>query len=340
MPEPTLAAGFARALMDLAVSKGADRKVLAVRSAIDGADLQNQDNRIPFAKYVALMRAGKELCNDPALALHFGEAFDLTELSVVGLLGGASETMADAFAQLNRYARLAVEIDGAETADRYQLNRSVGQLWILDTRPNPNDFPEMTESSFSRMVCASRRYFGETQFVKAVHFTHAEPEYRAEYDRIFRVPLVFESEKNALLTDDKWLTRKPAPSSPYLHAILSAHAEELLTSLESSKSTRGRVERELMPILHTGDASMNTVAGKLGLSRQTLFRRLKAEGATFEKVLDELRHKMALHYLSGKKVSVNETAYLVGFSEPAAFSRAFKRWTGSSPRMARLKDCP
>jgi len=102
MPEPTLAAGFARALMDLAVSKGADRKVLAARSAIDPADLQDQKNRIPFAKYVALMRAGKELCNDPALALHFGEAFDPAELSVVGLLGGASETMAEGFAQVNR----------------------------------------------------------------------------------------------------------------------------------------------------------------------------------------------------------------------------------------------
>src|ERR1700733_9501455 len=116
MPELTLAAGFARALMDLAESKGADRKVLAARSAIDPADLQNQDNRIPFAKYVALMRASKEMCNDPALALHFGEAFDPTELSVVGLLGGASATMAEGFAQMNRYARLAVEIDGAETA--------------------------------------------------------------------------------------------------------------------------------------------------------------------------------------------------------------------------------
>ena len=77
---------------------------------------------------------------------------------------------------------------------------------------------------------------------------------------------------------------------------------------------------------------MDAVAGRMGLSRQTLFRKLKAEGVTFEQVLDEMRHQMALYYLNGKKVSVNQTAYLLGFSEPAAFSRAFKRWTGSSPR--------
>ena len=85
-------------------------------------------------------------------------------------------------------------------------------------------------------------------------------------------------------------------------------------------------------MLHTGNTSMDAIASKLGLGRQTLFRKLKAEGTTFEKVLDELRHQMALNYLGGKKVSVNETAYLVGFSEPAAFSRAFKRWTGTAPR--------
>ena len=113
---------------------------------------------------------------------------------------------------------------------------------------------------------------------------------------------------------------------------MSARADELLKSLERSKTTRGRVENLLVPVLHTGEATVEMIASKLGLSRQTLFRKLKAEGVTFEQVLDELRHQMALYYLNGKKASVNQTAYLLGFSEPAAFSRAFKRWTGSSPR--------
>lgn len=99
-----------------------------------------------------------------------------------------------------------------------------------------------------------------------------------------------------------------------LRTVLADHAEGLLKKLEDSKSARGRVERTLLSILPTRSADVESVASRLGLSRQTLFRKLKAEGVNFEKVLDELRHRLALHYLWEKKLSVNETAYLLGFS--------------------------
>ena len=142
---------------------------------------------------------------------------------------------------------------------------------------------------------------------------------------------------NAILFGEELLSvRMPQPNQ-YVSSLLTERAEALLERLEESKSVRGRVEKLLIPILHTDEAKIETIARKLGLSRQTLFRKLKAEGVTFEQVLDELRHKLALEYLNGKNVSVNETAYQLGFSDPAGFSRAFKRWTGSSPRMAGLK---
>jgi AraC-like DNA-binding protein len=332
MPELTIAASAVHALMELAVSKGASREALAGRSRIDPAELADRDSRLPFDKYVALMRAGQELCNDPALALHFGEEVDVSEISITCTVGGV-ETIDEAFAQVNRYARLGVEVEGVGNGDRFQLRRTGGQLWVVDARRNPNDFPELTESTFARMVCSTRRSLGDTPFVKTVHVTHAEPAYRAEYERIFRVPVVFGSDRNALRIDEALLSgiRLPA-SSGYVTGVLRDHAEALLQKLESSQSTRGRVESLLVPILHTGAASIDMVAGKLGLSRQTLFRKLKAEGITFEQVLDELRHKLALHYLDANKASVNQTACLLGYSDPAAFSRAFKRWTGSSPR--------
>ena len=335
MASPTIAAGIARGLLDLAVAKGASGKALCERCGIDPDQLQDSDKRIPFANYVALMHAGQELSQDPALALHFGEAFDMAEMSIVGLLCMGSETAGEAFAQLNRYERLVADVDGVAAGPRHVLERRAGRVWLVDTRKNPNDFPELTESNFARMICMSRRMPGEMQFIEAVHVSHAAPAYRAEYNRIFQVPVIFDSGRNALLlTDGAWLdTRILQPqSSRYVFQVLSERAETLLGSLESSTSTRERIESLLIPILHTGDVSIDRIAGILGLSRQTVFRQLKAEGTSFRETLDGLRHKMALNYLGGNKVSVNQTAYLVGFSDPAAFSRAFKRWTGSSPR--------
>jgi AraC-like DNA-binding protein len=329
MAELTIAASGVRALIDVAASRGASRSALIERARLDPADLEDPDNRVAFSKYVALMRAGQEMCNDPALALHFGEEVDPSEMSFTHQIGARS--MAEGMAIMNRYARLTVEVDD-ENADRFVLSRTGGQLWMVDTRKNANAFPELTESGFARIVTSMRRVLGDKPFAKAVHFTHPAPVYRAEYHRIFCVPVVFESDKNAFLLDDGAMNFKPPVASKYVAQLLTAHAEELLEKLESSKSVRDRVERLLMAALEDGDVSMETIAAELGLSRQTLFRRLKSEHVTFEKVLDDLRHRLALQYLSGGKKSVNQTAHLVGFSDPAAFSRAFKRWTGSSPR--------
>jgi AraC-like DNA-binding protein len=98
------------------------------------------------------------------------------------------------------------------------------------------------------------------------------------------------------------------------------------------------VEARIEPLLAAGPVRVGTVAHALGLSRQTLYRRLKAEGTTFEQLLDRLRRRLALHLVRAEGVPVKDAAYRLGFSDPAAFSRAFKRWTGASPRSQRARD--
>ncbi|MDQ0463418.1 AraC-like DNA-binding protein [Caulobacter ginsengisoli] len=333
MPELTVAAGLADGLMTFAQGRGADRSALAAKAGIALADLEDQDNRVPFERYVALMRAAKAMTGDPALALHYGEMNDLAQISIVGLIGEASETMLEAMHQLNRFGRLVIEFDGGP--DRFTTAVDHEGVWGVDTRQNPNAFPELTESTFARMICGPRR-FGVTQLAKAVQVTHPDPGYGDEYERVFQAPVTFNAPRNAMLLDEKWIHHRLQAQPRYVFGIFSERAEALLQRLQASKTIRGRVEGLLLPILHTGEPRMDTVADRLGLSRPTLGRRLKAEGVTFEQVLDELRHRLAVDYLSGRKVSVNETAYLVGFSEPAAFSRAFKRWTGVSPSTIRL----
>lgn len=333
MREPTVPASFASALLNLAVAKGARLEDLCRCSGLETEELKDPDARVPLSKYVLLMRAGQELCHDPALALHFGEEVDMAELTIVGMVGRpAGRTVEEDVAEFNRYTPLVLDFGGGRT--RFELARIDGQLWMIDHRPNPNDFPELTESFFARAVCGVRRRYGDAGFIRALHVTHPAPSYRAEYDRIFRIPVTFDSGRNAILiSEDFWSKAKAALPPRIVAEVLTAHADVLLEKLERSQTTRGRVESVLAGMLPAGEGGMDAVARRLGLGRRTLLRKLKNEGATFEQVVDELRQTLAHQHL-GEGRNVSETAYLLGFSDPAAFSRAFKRWTGTSPRNA------
>lgn len=92
-----------------------------------------------------------------------------------------------------------------------------------------------------------------------------------------------------------------------------------------------QVEKTLVPLLPSNRATAEGVAERLGLSRQTLHRRLQAEGTTFTEILSVKRRKLAIRYLGREKAPVKVVAWRLGFSSPEAFSRAFKRWTGTSP---------
>ncbi|MFL6764943.1 MAG: AraC family transcriptional regulator [Sphingomicrobium sp.] len=329
--EETIAAPFAAALVDLAVATGANRCKLLERTGISAAALQDQHSRIPVAQWVALIRAGKEATGDPALALHFGEAFDVGDLSVLGLMGRSAATKEEGFELLNRFSRLVIDVQ-TEGEDRFELNEGGADgTWMIDMRLNPNECPEISEAGFAQMASMGRRMLPGVRHFKAVHFTHPEPAYRSEYDRIFQAPIVFDSDRNAFLMPEGWEAERIALQPHYALDIFGAHAEEVLERIDSAAPVRSRVEQLLAAMLSGGSPSAAVVADAVGLTEQTLYRRLKTEGFTFEQVLEDLRHKLATHYLRDKKLSAKDTSYRLGFSDPSAFSRAFKRWTGMSP---------
>ncbi|MCE3289324.1 MAG: AraC family transcriptional regulator [Caulobacter sp.] len=332
--EFTVGAGFARGLLDFAVGKGADRDALLKAAGLEAAALEDVTHRLPFSGYVALMRAAKTATGDPALALHYGEQVDISKVSIVGLISQAAPDMIGGFTMLNRFVRLIVETRNGGNGERFQLVRDRKGIWVIDARLNPDVFPELTESALAQLVCGPRRH-GQPDTLKEVHFTFPAPAYADEFERIFAVPVVFGSDRNGFLVDDRML-RLPVGLLPdYAGDLLTERAQAQLAQLDSSKSARGRVEAVLAPMVRAGQPGMDAVADALKISRQRLYRQLRAEGTSFEQVLDGLRHRLALEYLGEQKASVNETAYLLGFSDPAAFSRAFKRWTGASPKSVR-----
>jgi AraC-like DNA-binding protein len=327
--QATVSGGFFKALLEFTVSIGADRTALLARTGVAEADFADQDARIPLERYKALYRAGQDMTGEPALALKFPEATRFEQISIVGLICQAADTMGGALKQLNRFSRLVVEVDGVSDGPRFQLTPREDGLWLQD-RCAVEDFPELVEAALARFTCEMARHYPDFVFVLAVHLTRPRPAHAADYEPILRAPVTFGAAWNALKIEPSWLNLAIHRPNRYAFGMFNGHADALLASLEESKTTRGRVEALLIRLLHTGELAMDAVATALGLSRQTLYRRLKAEGVSFDQVLDDLRRRMAETYL--EKLSVNETAYLVGFSETSAFSRAFKRWTGASPR--------
>lgn len=331
----SVSAGLADALVRFAESCGADRASLLAGCQLCEADLGDHDHRVPFENYVALTRLAAERVSDPAFALHFGAAVELGDISIVGLIGQASRSMPEALAQLNRYGRLVIETD-LGTSPRFANRIGPDGIWMVDQRENPNDFPELTETTFARMIYGVRRFAPQLK-VHAVDMTHAAPAHADEVERVLGAPIRYSADRNAFQIDMDWLTIELNLQPRYAFGVFARHADALLASLEASRTMRGRVEALLIPILHVGDACIQSIAAELGMSRQTLYRRLKAESTSFEAVLDALRHRLAVDYLGSRKISVHQAAYLVGFSDPAAFSRAFKRWTGKSPGAMRGK---
>lgn len=135
----------------------------------------------------------------------------------------------------------------------------------------------------------------------------------------------------------RWQQAFPAAAtetrSPLL-AFLADLAGVIERAVEPKSTLVRDVEACIEPLLATGNANIERVAAELGLSRQTLYRRLKSVGTTFEALLDALRHRTALTLIRDERLPVKQAAWRLGFSDPAAFSRAFKRWTGFAPSAA------
>lgn len=332
----SVSAGLTASLIDFATARGANRADLLARSGLDAAALADMDGRVELAAYLSVMTAARQATGDPALALHWAEEIGMAEVSLVGLIMESSATMGDAFLQMQRYGRLAMEIHVPDSGPRYELVQRGGELLMIE-HPLPwGHIPVLTECAFVRLVCGPRRFLKQPH-VLAVHLSYDPPAYVCEYERIFQCPVHFNSGCNAMTLHPDIVGWRVAQYPRYVFGVLAAKADHLLGQLDASKSARGQVEAVLLPVLHEGKASAEWVAAQMGVSRQTLFRRLQREGVTFSNVLSDLRRRLAIGYLQGRKASVNETAYLVGFSDPAAFSRAFKRWTGMSPKAFQLE---
>ena len=251
-------------------------------------------------------------------------------------LGAAARTVGDALLQVGRYAPLGLDFPALGDAPRYHSEPDGDGVWIVDARPL-DGWPEITEAAFARMTRGIRRT-GGPGVLRAVHVTHAAPAHAAEVRRAFGVPVRFAAARNGILIEARYLAQSLTPQPQHVTSALTTVADAQLAALAARRSVRGRVEAQLRTALADGAPRIVDVAQALAMSRQTLHRRLRAEGTTFEAILDAVRHQQALALLTREELSIGEIAAQTGFSDSAAFSRAVRRWTGHPPSVVRARS--
>lgn len=325
----SVSVAFVVAFIDFCVQHGANLTTMLAECGLDAAQLRASDERFSIDDFYKIILVCKKLTHDPGIVVKFASHADFSEVSVAGLIANASPTMLDALNQLNRYSRLT--IDSPHKGESSLLfERGDVDDFIIDQRLPSLAHADLIDISFTYLITGPRTFLPR-EHVLQVQRTCAAPTHATVLENIWKCPIEFNAPRNAIRLP-KWVADYPVRQQPdYVFAILSAHAESLLISDAMRLGFSETLERLIMSELHTGEVNLEWVSSRLNLSRQTIYRRLKAEGTTFEALFDRLRHRMATVYLVERNTSVLETAFLLGYSDPSPFSRAFKRWTGQSP---------
>jgi AraC-like DNA-binding protein len=170
-----------------------------------------------------------------------------------------------------------------------------------------------------------------------VWFQHSAPRDRSIHDEIFACPVRFDAPETRLVLSRAALERPVVGRDPALYQYLDRHALALAKTFPDATSLATRVRRELGSALSSGEPTQTEIARRLALSERTLQRHLKAEGHNFAELLDSVRKELARSYLRDAALSVSEVAFLLGYSEPSSFHRAFRRWEGEAPSEFRTR---
>jgi AraC-like DNA-binding protein len=188
------------------------------------------------------------------------------------------------------------------------------------------------EFGFATFARFAQRATGKPLLPSRVRFQHAAPHDLSQHRAVFGDNLEFEGETDELAYDSAALELPLLTADASLQEVVESHARSLLAQFPDQHGLDARLRAAICEELRRGELSLDSVARRLGTPPRTLQRRLKSEGTSFAVMVDALRRDLSERYLRDRRLSVQETAFLLGFSDVSAFHRAFVRWTGKTPR--------
>jgi AraC-like DNA-binding protein len=308
-------------------ARGVDGRAVAARAGIDVAAFDDPDCRQPIAATTSLWRLAVEATHDPCFGLWASRFVTQTTFHALGFAVFASGTLREAFERFVRYGALvsdAAQIELLEAGERGRF-----RLVLPEGPRRPAD--EAIDAILS-LVARTARVLSEMKVTPLiVRLERPEPIPSEPFVKVFRAPVRFQERENVL----EFASRDLDERLPAGNAELARHNDEVvaryLGRIEGARVC-SRLRSWLIDQLPAGEPTEEAAARSLGMSLRNLQRRLEEEGTSYREALNETRRDIARSYLDASHTSITEIAFLLGFADTSGFSRAFRRWTGLSPR--------
>jgi AraC-like DNA-binding protein len=328
---PSATGGISRLACARAEQAGIDWQPLAQKAGISIEQIEDRNFRIGVRKQIALLDLVADALHDEFLGFHLARDFDLREIGLLYYVLASSQTIGDALQRAVRYstvtnegvslsnphdpAALAIDYVGvSRLADRHQME------FLLTTLVR-------TCRQLTNLQLSPVR-------VSVIHHRKGDP---SEFERFLGCHIVFGAGSDEIAFAGTVNQAPVIGADPYLNDLLIRYCEETLSRRRGGHvPLRTSVENAIAPLLPHGGAHLREVAAKLGMSERTLSRRLAKEGATFVGILSDMRSELAMRYLR-EDLSISQIAWLLGYREVSAFTHAFRRWSGKTPKEARAQ---
>jgi len=304
---------------------GQDAAAMFAEVGLDLERLRDPNVRIPSEALQRLLLLAQERCGLPTFGLRLVEYVHPTTFYSLGVAMYASETLGDYLERFVKYYRLIT------TNDFLAASIEEG-VYSLRATPQPEMrlIPIRVDGFAALTVRTIRIALQEHFSPMSVALARPCPEgLEAEYEAFFDCPVTFDAPVTTICIAESDLAHRLPSANPEMTRLYEQLAIDYLEKIDRADFP-GRVYKELVRLLPTGVSGKEQVAQALNMSTRTLYNKLEGAGTTFREVLDETRQSLAEEYIR-QDLPIYEIAYLIGFSDTANFSRAFKKWTGKSP---------
>ncbi len=331
---PTVNVSGFNAIFQVAERFGLSQETLTQTLQLEPEWLRHREDRLPVARYLDAFRVAAELCQCPDLGIYVGRANHFTGLTLLLYMSTICRSFREYLNLVPSILRLRGEI-GAVLIDRE------GEFIRLKWQPLQEESAQerfLSDDVLTSSAAIVNSLCVDPIPVRRAEFTYAEPEDTELLRETFGDDLSFDMPLSCLYFDAKCL-RSPIIKLDYeLAGEVSDSLQDLFAAEPVTDPFLSTVRHAVHQALPTGDLHIDVIATELGVSRRTLQRRLAQRDTHFMQVLGEVRAELAVRYLADKRLGVTEIAFLLGYSDLAAFSTAFRGWYDCSPSEYRTRS--